>query len=367
MKNFIKIILALTFSLLAFTPVKAQVNDVGELLRGGILDSNLLLENYLKPYTNGFGADMNTGWNNSARPYRTLGFDIKLSAAMAFVPARDEFFDVAMLEPQFQELELFSTSGITPTIAGDNVTGARLGKMYQNPITQQQEELFSFNLPTGTGFPFVPAPMIQGTVGLISDTDISLRLIPTITAANVDGQVSLYGFGVKHGLNQWIPGGTVLPVDISVQFGYTRFNFDIKTNVQPESGADIRNDFAVSEWDDQQFELQSSGYTANLLVGRNLPIISFFAGVGYQSSTTDITTKGSYPVTVPNENYNSVSSPQPKAIERIVDPFSLSRSGDNSIHALAGFRVRLGFIALSGSYTISNYPVANVGIGISMR
>ena len=367
MKNFLKIILVLSFSMLAFTPAKAQVNDVGELLRGGINDSNLLLENYLKPYTNGFGADLNTGWNNSARPYRTLGFDIKVSAALAFVPARDEFFDVALLEPQFQELELFSTSGITPTIAGGDVTGAQLGRMYQNPITQQQEELFSFNLPNGTGFPFVPAPMIQGTVGLISDTDVSLRVVPSVTAANVDGQVSLYGFGVKHGLNQWIPGSTVLPIDISLQVGYTRFNFDIETNVQPESGADIRNDFDASEWDGQQFELQSSGFTANLLVGRNLPIISLFAGVGFQSSTTDIITKGSYPVTVPNENYSPATSPQPKAIDRIVDPFNLSINGDNSIHALAGFRVRLGFIALSASYTISDYPVANVGIGISMR
>lgn len=365
MKKFLHSILVLGFTLLAFSPVKAQVNDVGELLRGGLSDSNLLLENYLKPYANGFGADLNTGWNNSARPYRTLGFDVKVSAALAFVPTRDKSFDVAAL--QFQELELFSSSGITPTIAGDNVTGAQLGKMYENPITQQQEELFSFNLPKGTGFPLVPAPMIQGTVGLISDTDVSLRVVPSISAANVDGQVSLYGFGVRHGLNQWIPGGTTLPIDLSVQVGYTRFNFDIETNVQPESGTDIRNDFDASEWDGQQFELQTSGFTGNLLVGRNLPIISVFAGVGFQSSTTDIITKGSYPVTVPNEQFDPASSPQPKAIDRIVDPFNLSISGDNSIHALAGFRVRLGFIALSGSYTISEYPVANVGIGISMR
>jgi len=352
---------------LTFMPANAQVNSVGELVRGGLNDSNLLLENYLKPYANGFGADLNTGWNNSARPYRTLGFDVKVSASLAFVPSGDRFFDVAELVPQFQELQLFSDSGISPTVAGDNVSGATVGKMYTNPATGEQEELFSFALPRGTDFPFVPAPMIQGTVGLLHDTDISLRLVPSVTAANVDGQVNLFGIGAKHGLNQWIPGGEVLPIDLSVQVGYTRFNFDIETNVQPESGADIRNDFDPSEWDGQQFELTSSGYTVNLLVGRNLPIIGFFAGVGFQSSTTSIATKGSYPVTVPNENFDPATSPEPKAINSLTDPFNISVDGDNSLHALAGFRVRLGVISVSGSYTISNYPVANVGVGVSFR
>lgn len=368
-KKYFLLLPLLLFSFALGQKANAQVNNVGELIRGGLEDSNLLLENYLKPYTNGFGANLNTGWNNSARPYRTLGFDLRLSATLAFVPSSDEAFDVAHLEQHFQQLELFSPSGITPTIAGDDVSGARVGQMYTHPVTGQQDELFSFELPQGTGVPIVPAAMIQGTIGIPNDTDISLRLVPSVTSPNVDGQVSLFGIGAKHGLNQWIPGGTVLPIDISLQVGYTRFNFDIETNVRPESETDnnIRDDYSADEWNDQRFELSSSGYTANLLVGRNLPILSVFAGVGFQSSTTEIATKGSYPVTVPNENFDPDSSPQTKAIEALVDPFNISVDGDNSIHALAGFRIRLGFIALSGSYTISDYPVANVGIGISMR
>ncbi|WP_416221645.1 DUF6588 family protein [Rhodohalobacter sp.] len=34
---------------------------------------------------------------------------------------------------------------------------------------------------------------------------------------------------------------------------------------------------------------------------------------------------------------------------------------------MAGFRLRLAVLTISGSYTLSNYPVANIGVGISFR
>lgn len=345
----------------------AQVEDIGELLRSGANDSNLLLENYVRPYANGFGANLNTGWNNSARPYKKLGFDLRVNAAFAVVPSSDQFFNIAELESQFEEIQVLNSSGFTPTIAGDSNSRAVVGRTYTNPSTGQQEELFSFELPNGSGFRYAPTPLVQATVGLIKDTDVSLRLVPAIGVPNTDAEVSVFGIGAKHGLNQWIPGGTLLPVDLSIQFGYTKFTFDVQTDVNPESGSDIYNPYDPSEWNGQEVSIESSGYTANLLVGKSLPVLSVFAGVGFQSSTTDIAASGSYPVTVPNENYNSSSQPETKAIEAITDPISISIDGTNSVHALAGFRIRLGFIAISGSYTLSDYPVANVGVGLSFR
>ncbi|MEX2585466.1 MAG: DUF6588 family protein, partial [Balneolaceae bacterium] len=37
---------------------QAQIGDAGEILRAGAADSNLLMENYLKPFGAGFGADL---------------------------------------------------------------------------------------------------------------------------------------------------------------------------------------------------------------------------------------------------------------------------------------------------------------------
>lgn len=346
----------------------AQFDNVGEILRGGANDANLLLENYITPFANGFGADLNTGWSNSARPYRTLGFDIRVNAAAAFVPSSDEFFDVADLEPRFDQLELFS-SGITPTVSGtDDGPTARLGQTYTNPMTGQEEELFSFDMPRGTGISFVPAPMVQATVGVIRSTDVTLRVLPTITLPETDGgQFNMFGLGVKHGLNQYIPGGRVLPVDLSAQIGFTRINFDVPVTVNPEENGDIRNDFDESNWEGQNVGMAANAYTVNLLVGRNLPILSVFAGVGFQSSTTSLKAEGAFPITVPNEDFDGFTDTRTRAIDEIVNPVDMDIDGANSVHALAGFRVRLGFLAVSGSYTVSKYPVANVGVGLSFR
>jgi hypothetical protein len=225
-------------------------------------------------------------------------------------------------------------------------------------------------MPEGTGYPYVPAPMIQGTIGIIKDTDISLRYMPTVTFEDIN--TSLFGFGVKHGLNQWLPGGSVLPVDLSVQLGYTNLTSDFGFEVDPEEGQDIYNPYAgnPSLWDDQALELEATGFTGNLLVGKNMPIISVYGGVGFQTSSMTLKSPGSYPVTVFNEDYNPVDNTEEtreKIIERLDEPIDLSFDGSNSIHAMAGFRLRLSLLTISGSYTLSNYPVANIGVGLSFR
>ena len=344
----------------------AQFDGVGEILRSGANDSNLLLESYLRPYASGFAADLNTGWNNNARPYRTLGFDLRVNVPLAFIPSTDELFDVSQLN--FNELELLDGPSITPTAAGpDDVARSTLGATFQNPQTGNQEELFSFDMPQGSGLPYVPAAMIQASVGVPYDSEVSLRALPTISIPETDGEFNLFGFGVKHGLNQWIPGGAVLPVDISAQFGYTRMSVDIPVEVDPESGGDIRDDNPPSTWDGQAIELNSSGYTFNLLVGKTLPIISVFGGVGFQDSNLSITTEGSYPITKPNTEYDGQTDTRTRAIDALEAPIDLNFDSANSVHALAGFRVRLAILTISGSYTISNYPVANLGVGLSFR
>lgn len=130
---------------------------------------------------------------------------------------------------------------------------------------------------------------------------------------------------------------------------------------------DTRNDFNDSNWNDQSIELKSSGYVMNILVGKSLPIISFYGGLGLQSSNMVVKTSGAYPITVPNNEYDGQTDDRTKAIQELVDPIDLDISGENNLQALAGFRVRLGFLAVSAAYTLSKYPVANVGVGISFR
>ncbi|PKD44835.1 DUF6588 family protein [Rhodohalobacter barkolensis] len=358
----------LLISLAGVQNAAAQFDDAGEILRSGTNDANLLLQEYLKPFANGFGADLNSGWINSARPYRKLGFDLRISAGVAIVPTGDRSFNVDELD--FENLDRVGGPAEAQTAFGEDVAGPEMGIFGTNPVTGLRQEITRFTMPEGTGYPFVPAPMIQGTVGIVKDTDVSLRYMPTVTVEDIN--TSLFGFGVKHGLNQWLPGGSVLPVDLSVQLGYTKLTSDFGFEVNPEEGQDIYNPYAgnPSLWEGQSIDMEATGFTGNILVGKNLPIISVYGGIGFQSSEMTLNSPGSYPVTVFNEDYDPLDGSEEtreKIIERLDEPINLSFDGSNSIHALAGFRLRLSLLTISGSYTLSNYPVANIGVGLSFR
>lgn len=358
----------LLISLAGVQNAAAQFDDAGEILRSGTNDANLLLQEYLKPFANGFGADLNSGWINSARPYGTLGFDLRISAGVAIVPTGDRSFNVDELS--FENLERVGGPAEAQTAFGEDVAGPEMGIFGTNPVTGLRQEITRFTMPEGTGYPFVPAPMIQATVGIVKDTDVSLRYMPTVTVEDIN--TSLFGFGVKHGLNQWLPGGSVLPVDLSVQLGYTKLTSDFGFEVNPEEGQDIYNPYAgnPSLWEGQSIDMEATGFTGNILVGKNLPIISVYGGIGFQSSEMTLNSPGSYPVTVFNEDYDPLDGSEEtreKIIERLDEPINLSFDGSNSIQALAGFRLRLSLLTISGSYTLSNYPVANIGFGLSFR
>jgi len=348
---------------------RAQLNDAGEILRAGAQDANVLMENYLKPFGAGFGADLNSGWINTASAYKPFGFDLRVNAALSIVPDTDRMFSISDLG--LQQVKVLEGSSLTPTVSGDEIDGAYVGQTFTNPVTGQEEELYGFNLPQGIGFPYVPAPMVQLTVGLAMDSDISVRYFPTYDVPDM-ASVGLWGFGFRHGLNQWLPGGKLLPVDLSVQVGYTQINANSSFNVQPEiddmthvpSGYE-RN---AARWRGQGMDLKASGFTGNLLVGKNLSFLSLFAGLGVQSSKVEIFTPGSFPVLDVNPDFDPrQDGSKPRMVSSIDAPIDLKLNGANDMHALAGFRIRMAIFTISGSYTYANYPVANLGIGISFR
>lgn len=370
-KTIMKYLYALAFiGVLMTGTAKAQLGDAGAILRAGATDANTLMESYVGPYAKGFGADLNTGWFNTAKTHKKLGFALTINVAAAVVPTADQLLNVNDLA--LTQLELISGSAETPTIAGNDATDTRLGVYWDDPrTTSNQDVLFDFAVPAGTGFSYAPSPMVQASVGLIKDTDVTLRYVPDTDFSAVDASIGLFGFGIKHGINQWLPGGKLIPVDLSVQFGYTTFNASAGFEVDPETGSDIYNPYQASTWDGQGIDMETKASTFNAIVGKTLPFISVYGGIGIESSTTTINTPGSYPITSPNPNYNP-SSTDPaqnseKVIEKIDSPIDLKIDGDNSVRAFAGFRFNIAVIQISGSYTLSNYSAFNVGFGFGLR
>lgn len=368
----ITLILLFGFLGLETTTSYAQVGDVGSILQSGRQDANTLAKAYLKPFGSGFGASLNTGWTNTASPHSTLGFDLTVSSGLAIVPDGAKSFDVSELD--LQRIQLKGNDPISPTINGDSEQGALLAAYADpdGPGGMGVQEIMEFNMPEGSGFGYVPAPMVKGAVGIVKDTEIMFRYMPEYDVGDF-GSFSLYGFGAKHGINQWLPGGNLLPVNLSVMFGYTSMEvgsgLDVTASDVMQDPDNTENPYNASQWEGQEVGLNTDAWTINALVGKSLPIVSVYAGVGYEASTLNISTPGSYPTIIPNDAYDpqNPNEEEPLIVDAIDEPIDIAIKGDNGFRALAGLRLKFAVFHITGSYTLSNYSSYNLGVGVSFR
>lgn len=316
------IVLGLLF---AWNPANAQLGEIRAFLESGEANANKLAEAYTSPLPTGLSTALNSGWATGAAPTKKLGFSIQVRAAFAAVPSSGTTFDANELG-----LENVTVSGSSSnTISGGSGSGQTISDLSNS---------YSFSIPGGTGVDIVPAAMIQGNVGLIKGTDITVRYIPETDIGDY-GSISVVGAGIKHGLNQWLPGGKLLPVDISVMAAFSQTDLNA----------------TISSSAEQFVNTTTETFVFNALVGKTLPFISAYAGVGFQTGTFNLDMLGDYTVG---------SGP---AQETFTDPVSFSSDSDAAIHALAGAQFKLAIFRIFAEVTLAEYTTYNAGIGIGLR
>ena len=319
----------------------AQLDDIGVLLQGGASDATALTRAYLSPLATGLSAGFNSGWNGSARPRKPLGFSIELRTSLAFVPSNRQTFDINSLGLTNLRLQA-GEDNIAQTIAGSDSDGPVLDIIGGDPGMEQI--LGNIQLPTGTGFNFAPAPMLQAGLGLIRSTDVTVRYIPETDIGDF-GNIGLIGGAIKTEITDWFPAGKLLPVDISLQIGITQV--DLTANLDAAGG------------DNQEVEISNNSYVVNALVGKSLPFISLYAGVGLQGGSFDVDVVGDFDVETVVGGIRQVNT--------ISDPISFSEDSEVNGHLLGGFRLKLGFLSIFVEGTVSEYSTINGGIGFGFR
>jgi hypothetical protein len=355
------IVIGLTF------PAKAQLDGLGKVISYQTDNAELLLKEYIRPYTNALGTDLSNGWYNTAKPHKTLGFDITFTLNTTFVPDAHKTFNPQALDLRGIEAQ----SATSPTAMGENNPGATL--TYTENINGQDYNLASFELPKGTGIGFAPAPMLQVGLGLVKGTELIGRYIPDMQLGN-QAEIGLWGVGVKHSLKQWIPVLNKLPVlHVSVMGGYTQLNSQTGLNFTPdnylEAGLITQNQITVSEeyFNNQEMALDINSFTANLLVSANLPVVCFYGGVGFNNVKTNLALNGNYPLIGLDENNLPAISEETSE----TDPISMEikhQSGSRTRPRYnVGMRFKFAVITLHFDYTYSDYSVATAGLGISFR
>lgn len=334
----------------------AQVKELGAFMAAGQSDAQKLFKAYLSPYINAFGASMTGGWYNTAKPHKLGGFDLTVTFNTAIVPKNSRTFDIDALGLQSLKRDP-TANNMSPTVAGKRNNGSQLDYNLKN-FNQK-----AFDLPKGTGFPYIPTPMIQAGIGLIKGTEIIGRWVPTVNIAK--GSLGLWGIGLKHDIDQWIPVFKKLPVlHIAVMGGYTKLNGKIGFTVNPSDiGMGNYNNLPASTWNDQDMMLTTTSFTANLLVSANLPVVCFYGGVGFATTKTKLKLTGNFPVAS-----ITASGPQVNAVK---DPINFSvKNQDGGVtkpRVDIGMRIKLGILTINFDYTKANYSVATAGLGVSFR
>lgn len=351
---------AFIFGLIALvsTPVaKAQFGDAGEILRAGAEDATLIMTEYMKPALQGFSTGLNSGWVSTARPHRLLGFSVTVRASAAVVPTNMKTFNLNDLNLQ----KTYPTgSPIASTFFGPtNGTGVEL----RETVSGVEYRFADFEIPGGINFDYVPSAMAQLSVGLIKNTNVSLRYMPQVEAPEVGVNVGLFGIGIQHDLLQWIPGGSLIPIDVSFSAGYTQLSAAAPVEVRP-SDMSRQGAQPSSQWDDQEITFTASGYNYNILIGKTLPFISLYGGFGMESSKTELKAVGNYPVESPDPQ---MGNPNNTRYDAIKDPLDISVDGPNGFRTIVGARLRFLIVTVNAEYIIADMPVYNVGVGISIR
>jgi len=283
-------------------------------------DSKALLESYVAPLGYSLGAALNNGWYNTAKPHHLGGFDFTITTNIVIIPLGAKTFTISDANSGT------FTGDETPTILGEGNGGT---------ATYSSTDM---EMPKGLNIPVLPMPVIQAGVGLIKNTEIDVRYMPALELKGVSTE--LYGFGIKHDILQWLPIVDKLPLSVSFQAGYTKLSSSLELNdpsntIKPKANLDI------------------SATTINLLLSKKLLMFTPYLGVGYNSTKTTFNIDGEYNIA----RYKIEAK----------DLTSIEFKSSNELRANIGFRFNIAILALQANYTISKYPTATVGVGISLR
>jgi len=318
-----------------------MAQDFGDIMKGSIADSKILIEGYIAPAMNALGDGMNQGWYNTAKVHKTLGVDFTITGTLMYVPSSEEFYTVN--NNKLQEVKLVSYDGKTfgPTESGKvpTIFGPQKAPQYQvDPFNP-------FNGPEGLDMKnqikianALPTAMYHLGIGLPKGFDLKIRWSPTVKVQ--DFRFSLFGIGVMHDVKQYIKGIKMMPFDLSVFVGYTKMKFEDRFT-EDQSNTDVK---AAAEF---------NSTTIQALISKKISVVTFYGGVGYNIAKSSVDMRGTYDL---DGDGNATDT----------TPFNLDFSS-SGVRATGGIRLKLAVITLHGDYTLSKYNAFTAGFGINVR
>ena len=350
--------LIITITTLCALNFSAKAQDgISELLKTAPGDATKLLNAYANPLFKGFGTGLNNGWTNTAKTKSLLHFDLRVSVSGVFVPTADKSFDISQIGLSNSTRLKSGSPAVTPTIAGKSGATPATLELYSDGGIKVDE----FKLPERVT-PVIPAPQIQLTVGLIKSTDVTVRFIPKTKISDNVGSVGMIGFGLKHNIMEDIfggVGGKLVPFDLALAAGYTRFNYELPLDVQPNgvrtADPSNPNNAKNSNFNNQRLEGHFSGFNIQALISKKFLVFTPFAAVGFNTAKTDVGLYGNFPVSNGLATYTVYT-----------DPIKINQNSISNVKLDVGFQLDLAFFKFYASGSLAKYKSVTAGIGFGL-
>jgi hypothetical protein len=312
----------------------------GAVPTGGNQNLQNLLRGYLTPIAEDFGSLSNSGWYTTSATHKRWGFDINVTVNTININSEAKTFDpvpltgVVYLGGETPLPTAYGKEGEFPQF--QFTEGGNNGTTFRGPDGIDPGK----DLPVGS----LAAPTMQLGVGILKGTDLYIRFTPTIKIS--DTELGNWGIGIKHDIKQHISSIADLPFSLSFFAGYTSL----------KATTDLSGHYVG---DGQEGVAQTNSYTFQVLIGKEIKVISFYGGIGLNTSKTDYDINGTYMV---NTTDTGGSLYQSVALD---DPFSDSYS-KTDFRGTLGIRFKFGPVILNGDYTaISKRSILTAGFGFT--
>lgn len=239
------------------SPAAAQIEDQLSAYTG----KNA--EGYLQPLADAFGADLNSGLFHSAHiPQTGLTLTFEIPVMAVFFGDDDRTFR-AITEGNFTPVQ---------TTDAPTVVGSGDAKLVPGSGGSQ------FAFPGGFNLNSFALAVPQLRIGCVRGTQALIRYIGFNTGDVELGNISLFGFGLRHSISQYLSPG--FPVDLAAGFFWQSFN--IGENQQGNS------------------LLSSSAFTFGVQASRKFVVVEPYAGLSIDRHSMDV----AYTSTVANTDLN---------------------------------------------------------------
>lgn len=365
------ILLFSIFEVLVYSDrIKAQSNVLNIIPSGG-RDANKLIEAYLAPMGSGFALATGQNWFNTANSLKLLRFNVQVGASVVLINSNDKYFDPSTLNLQFLK-PLGNNVNSVPTISApfgaESPRWIRYDSLIypNNQIRYVAVDTIS-SILTGLNLTNAYAPYAQVNLGLIKNTELNIRIAPTLDLATLNGgiipdnflkgKLSYWGLGLKHEVLQWIPVAKLLPISLSLYGNYSRINYALDVNVEgPNSNnfpkqlpfniaVDSFRVLGSTDFSNQKLSINAESYSYGLVVSKKILMFTPYASIGVQSSKFGINAEGNYPIrsgyeVIPNRaSYTEVWQSQS-------NPISIETKADNVLRTGLGLRVKFVLVSL---------------------